>query len=74
MVAPYSLLAGYKHKVKLTPGNQRKGKAARQARLLLRLLPLARCRGSQFGRVVRCVARPLDVDVAVKSVHCLLLP
>ena len=30
VVAPYSLLAGYKHKVKLTPGNQKKGKAARQ--------------------------------------------
>ena len=30
VVAPYSLLAGYKHKVKLTPGTQKKGKAARQ--------------------------------------------
>lgn len=28
--APYSALQGYKHKLKLTPGTQRKGKAARQ--------------------------------------------
>jgi hypothetical protein len=34
VVAPYSLLAGYKHKVKLTPGSQKKGKAARQVRAL----------------------------------------
>lgn len=30
--APYSALQGYKHKLKLTPGTQRKGKAARQVR------------------------------------------
>ncbi len=36
--APYSALQGYKHKLKLTPGTQRKGKAARQ----VRLLPLCR--------------------------------
>lgn len=28
--APYSALQGYKYKLKLTPGTQRKGKAARQ--------------------------------------------
>lgn len=28
--APYSALQGYKHKLKLIPGTQRKGKAARQ--------------------------------------------
>lgn len=33
--APYSALQGYKHKLKLTPGTQRKGKAARQVRLSL---------------------------------------
>ena len=32
VVAPYALLMGYKHKVKLTPGSQKKGKAARQVR------------------------------------------
>lgn len=32
VVAPYALLAAYKHKVKLTPGSQKKGKAARQVR------------------------------------------
>ena len=32
VVAPWALLAPYKHKVKLTPGSQKKGKAARQAR------------------------------------------
>ena len=31
--APYSALQGYKHKLKLIPGTQRKGKAARQVRL-----------------------------------------
>lgn len=29
--APYSVLASYKYKVKLTPGTQKKGKAAKQA-------------------------------------------
>eukprot|EP00884_Botryococcus_braunii_P003068 jgi/Botrbrau1/12762/Bobra.0238s0001.1 len=29
--APYTVLQGYKYKVKLTPGTQRKGRAARQA-------------------------------------------
>ena len=29
--APYSVLSGYKYKVKLTPGTQKKGKAAKQA-------------------------------------------
>ena len=33
--APYSALQGYKHKLKLTPGTQPKGKAARQVRTLL---------------------------------------
>ncbi|KAL0046515.1 hypothetical protein WJX82_002614 [Trebouxia sp. C0006] len=33
--APYSALQGYKYKLKLTPGTQRKGKAARQAVELL---------------------------------------
>lgn len=28
--APYQVLAPYRHKVKLTPGSQKKGKAARQ--------------------------------------------
>lgn len=32
MAAPYSALQGYKFRVKMTPGNQRKGKAARQVR------------------------------------------
>lgn len=31
--APYSVLQSYKHKLKITPGTQRKGKAAKQARL-----------------------------------------
>ncbi|KAK9797102.1 hypothetical protein WJX73_010610 [Symbiochloris irregularis] len=35
MAAPYSALQGYKFRVKVTPGNQRKGKAARQALELL---------------------------------------
>lgn len=35
--APYSALQGYKHKLKLTPGTQRKGKAARQVGPPLRL-------------------------------------
>lgn len=30
--APYTVLQGYKFKVKLTPGTQRKGRAARQVR------------------------------------------
>jgi NFACT protein C-terminal domain len=30
--APYSALQGYKYRVKITPGTQRKGKAARQVR------------------------------------------
>lgn len=29
--APYAVMAGYKFKVKLTPGSQKKGKAAKQA-------------------------------------------
>ena len=29
--APYSVLAGYKYKIKLTPGAQKRGKAAKQA-------------------------------------------
>lgn len=29
--APYPVLAGYRYKVKLTPGGQKRGKAARQA-------------------------------------------
>ncbi|GLD46937.1 nuclear export mediator factor NEMF isoform X1 [Lates japonicus] len=29
--APYTALSNYKHKVKLTPGSQKKGKAARTA-------------------------------------------
>ena len=29
--APYSVLANYRHKLKLTPGNGKKGKAAKQA-------------------------------------------
>ena len=29
--APYTVLAGYTYKLKLTPGSQKKGKAARQA-------------------------------------------
>ncbi len=33
--APYSALQGYKLKVKLTPGTQKKGKGGRQARLSL---------------------------------------
>ena len=31
MCAPYSVLSAYTYKIKLTPGNQKKGKAARQA-------------------------------------------
>jgi len=31
MCAPYSAVASYKHKVKLTPGQQKRGKAAKQA-------------------------------------------
>lgn len=30
--APYSALQGYKFRVKLTPGSQRKGRAGRQVR------------------------------------------
>ena len=33
MCAPYSALQNYKLKVKMTPGSQRKGRAARQVRL-----------------------------------------
>ena len=33
MCAPYSALQSYKLKVKMTPGSQRKGRAARQVRL-----------------------------------------
>ena len=36
--APYSALQGYKHKLKLTPGTQRKGKAARQVGILSALV------------------------------------
>ena len=32
VVAPYSALGSYKYRAKLTPGNQKKGKAAKQAR------------------------------------------
>eukprot|EP00891_Asterochloris_glomerata_P005087 jgi/Astpho2/5087/fgenesh1_pg.00072_%23_10_t len=35
MCAPYQALQGYKYRLKLTPGSQRKGKAARQAVELL---------------------------------------
>jgi NFACT protein C-terminal domain len=28
--APYAVLAGYRYKAKLTPGSQKRGKAARQ--------------------------------------------
>ena len=35
MVAPYSALMGYKLRVKMVPGSQRKGKAARQVGALL---------------------------------------
>ena len=37
--APYSALQGYKHKLKLTPGTQRKGKAARQVCYCCTALP-----------------------------------
>ena len=30
--APYAVLAAYRYKAKLTPGSQKRGKAARQAR------------------------------------------
>lgn len=33
--APYSVLQGYKHKLKIIPGTQRKGKAAKQVGYLL---------------------------------------
>ena len=32
MCAPYSALQGYKYRLKLTPGTQRKGKAGRQVK------------------------------------------
>ena len=32
MCAPYSALQGYKYRLKLTPGTQRKGKAGKQVR------------------------------------------
>lgn len=32
MCAPYQVLASYRYKVKLTPGGQKRGKAARQVR------------------------------------------
>ena len=35
VAAPYSVVAGYRYKVKLTPGSQKRGKAARQARASL---------------------------------------
>ena len=34
MCAPYNALQNYKLKVKMTPGSQRKGRAARQVRTL----------------------------------------
>ena len=43
--APYSALQGYKHKLKLIPGTQRKGKAARQVSLDCMLPALWCCRG-----------------------------
>ena len=35
MCAPYSAIQSYKYRIKLTPGAQRKGKAARQVRSAL---------------------------------------
>ncbi|KAL0022374.1 hypothetical protein WJX77_005710 [Trebouxia sp. C0004] len=50
--APYSALQGYKYKLKLTPGTQRKGKAARQAVELLSRQADAPVREKDFIKAV----------------------
>ncbi|KAL0030916.1 hypothetical protein WJX79_000862 [Trebouxia sp. C0005] len=50
--APYSALQGYKYKLKLTPGTQRKGKAARQAVELLSRQPDTPVREKDFIKAV----------------------
>ena len=55
--APYSVLAGYKYKVKLTPGTQKKGKAAKQAAALF-----SAAAASQREREL-ILAMPLDDTV-----------
>ena len=56
---PYSALAAYKHKVKLVPGGQKKGKAARQAGELL-----AREAAPREAGLVRGVPEP-DMTAAI---------
>lgn len=43
MCAPYTAMQSHKYRIKLTPGAQRKGKAARQVCLLVHHLQLCSC-------------------------------
>ncbi|XP_030641188.1 nuclear export mediator factor NEMF-like [Chanos chanos] len=52
--APYTALTNYKHKVKLTPGTQKKGKAARTAVM-------------SFMRAKECSTREKDLFRSVKD-------
>ncbi len=52
VVAPYSALGSYKYRAKLTPGNQKKGKAAKQARA-----ETARRDRAEIARRALCGAR-----------------
>ncbi len=66
--APYSALQGYKYKLKLTPGTQRKGKAARQVSphfnlTLANFLSSARFRQSEHCCIQSRVTGEVDATV-----------
>jgi hypothetical protein len=50
--APYNALQGYKYRVKLTPGRQKKGKAGKQAVDMLCALPEASSRERELMKAV----------------------
>ncbi len=56
--APYQVLAPYRHKVKLTPGPQKKGKAARQVLAAAALLPLPPTASVTSAKVKRVLPPP----------------
>ncbi len=76
--APYSALQGYKYKLKLTPGTQRKGKAARQVSppfnvTLPNFLSPASFRQSEHCCIQSHVTGEVDATVAgcKASIRCL---
>lgn len=52
MCAPYAALNGYKYRVKLTPGRQKKGKAAKQAVEMMCSLPEVSTREKELMKAV----------------------